>query len=627
MGSIESVLPPSNRKLTASDENNSINSSNPYSGKDATSASEQFLAILDKFETRAQTSLNRRSSGVVLRQSIQNEIVDVANTLEQKMPKSLKLSEEASSSKTVEPPIRNLNKSVPNELPSRESKVIKTLKEPVATDEEEISDNLQEEVIPEKLVTKDEVIEEEKSDIGKYEILNIQEMVTTPEKIFYQEPVLAEEGNTVDDLQIMEGNVSVHSDYIGRWGEPLDKLNQPEQNVATEDSTIGSEKKLNNNEDAITAGDIIINDTTITSDESLFEVPVEQITSENLDSEQNFSVDDSALKKLVESPDRLVPDTAFEKQPKNEREGFSHSREQAQIESVPTSLVETGTKVTDNGEYEVGKILNEGADIASSHINEPTSIPPVKPEAHPALLSLSNNVIGRVASAEELSSKTLSTSGGKNAADPATAINQVASHSQLALRASGGQRGSSNNTATTTALPLQQQGEMHRSTEEKKMPRLPPSLHSRLLEHVKKMLHDVEQLTKNGSSLSFRLDPPQLGNVHVYMRVHGGTLHARISPDNSEVVNFLRDKGGEIHESLRKVGLSFEEIKVSFGGTDISQGGDNQFQGSSQQDTNGSLYNQMNFLSNLSDAAPIMSAVKAQHLSSTSNVVKDHWVA
>jgi len=89
----------------------------------------------------------------------------------------------------------------------------------------------------------------------------------------------------------------------------------------------------------------------------------------------------------------------------------------------------------------------------------------------------------------------------------------------------------------------------------------------------------------------------------------------------------LRDKGGEIHESLREVGLSFEEIKVSFGGTNISHGGDNQFQGSNQQEMGDSFYNQTNILSHFGDVAPSQSAVKVQHLNSVRNEVKDYWVA
>lgn len=67
---------------------------------------------------------------------------------------------------------------------------------------------------------------------------------------------------------------------------------------------------------------------------------------------------------------------------------------------------------------------------------------------------------------------------------------------------------------------------------------------------------------KDGKSVSLRLDPPNLGTVKVEVTLKEGNLYARVVVDNSQMGALLREKGGELQESLRKLGLDVDKVNV-----------------------------------------------------------------
>lgn len=72
-------------------------------------------------------------------------------------------------------------------------------------------------------------------------------------------------------------------------------------------------------------------------------------------------------------------------------------------------------------------------------------------------------------------------------------------------------------------------------------------------------------MAKDGKSVSLRLDPPSLGTVKVEVTLKEGNLYARIVVDNSQVASMIREKGSELQESLRKLGLDVDKVNVFVG--------------------------------------------------------------
>jgi flagellar hook-length control protein FliK len=101
-----------------------------------------------------------------------------------------------------------------------------------------------------------------------------------------------------------------------------------------------------------------------------------------------------------------------------------------------------------------------------------------------------------------------------------------------------------------------------------------PQLESKVMERVEKILNAASQ-TQEGTTLSFRLDPPDLGSVTVDISYARGELFARITAESNEVGAFLRERSAELQTALRKSGISADTIIVSVRGeenTSNSQG-------------------------------------------------------
>lgn len=92
----------------------------------------------------------------------------------------------------------------------------------------------------------------------------------------------------------------------------------------------------------------------------------------------------------------------------------------------------------------------------------------------------------------------------------------------------------------------------------------------RTLERVDQALREAVK-SKDGKTISIRLDPPSLGSVKVDVSLRDGHLHARFVAESASVAWLLRDKSHEVHNMLRKAGLSFDTVSVSVGNEGTSE--------------------------------------------------------
>ena len=91
---------------------------------------------------------------------------------------------------------------------------------------------------------------------------------------------------------------------------------------------------------------------------------------------------------------------------------------------------------------------------------------------------------------------------------------------------------------------------------------MPPALRQRTLEKVEDALKEVAK-SKDGKTVSIRLDPPNLGSVKIDVSIRDGGLHARVRADTPQVTAMLREHGHELQQTLRKLGIDVAEVTVS----------------------------------------------------------------
>jgi hypothetical protein len=84
----------------------------------------------------------------------------------------------------------------------------------------------------------------------------------------------------------------------------------------------------------------------------------------------------------------------------------------------------------------------------------------------------------------------------------------------------------------------------------------------RMLERVESTLKEAAR-GRDGKTISLHLEPVDLGKVKVDVSLREGTLHARISPDNQQVAQALREHSHELQGALRKLGLEVDSVTVS----------------------------------------------------------------
>jgi flagellar hook-length control protein FliK len=91
-----------------------------------------------------------------------------------------------------------------------------------------------------------------------------------------------------------------------------------------------------------------------------------------------------------------------------------------------------------------------------------------------------------------------------------------------------------------------------------------------MLERVESALKEAAR-TRDGKTISLKLEPVNLGQVKVDVSLRDGSLHARVTPQNKEVLTALREHSHELQGALRRLGLNVERVTVQVVGDSFQQ--------------------------------------------------------
>lgn len=159
------------------------------------------------------------------------------------------------------------------------------------------------------------------------------------------------------------------------------------------------------------------------------------------------------------------------------------------------------------------------------------------------------------------------------------------------------------------------------ATTSKETQRLPRNFESKTLAKVEEALQEVAR-SRDGKTISVRLDPPSLGKVKIDVSMREGVLHARLQADSAQVSTLLREHGMDLQYALRKLGLSVDEISIT---VVPDQEQSSAFQGSfSQQGSSGGETHEQS-----GGEYEVTNSTAAADVQNTSNAedTEDHWVA
>ena len=135
------------------------------------------------------------------------------------------------------------------------------------------------------------------------------------------------------------------------------------------------------------------------------------------------------------------------------------------------------------------------------------------------------------------------------------------------------------------------------------------------IEKVENALKEVAK-SKDGRTISLRLDPPDLGTVKIDVTMRDGGLHARLMAEASTVSALLKDRASDLQVTLRKLGLNVDTITVTVVSDDARREAfPEQKDGGSAKKKSGSSAG--------SDFNGISSPVNSEAVSAP----LDHWVA
>jgi flagellar hook-length control protein FliK len=154
---------------------------------------------------------------------------------------------------------------------------------------------------------------------------------------------------------------------------------------------------------------------------------------------------------------------------------------------------------------------------------------------------------------------------------------------------------------------------------------------ARMMERVESTLKEAAR-SRDGKTLSLKLEPVDLGKVKVDVSLRDGALHARISPENQQVMQGLREHAHELQGALRKLGLDVDSVSVSitadeFRGELTSDQG--AFDGSSFQQERNNMPQDRSQLAENTIGNKLAESLNAGGQSKVSKVLEmvDHWIA
>lgn len=154
---------------------------------------------------------------------------------------------------------------------------------------------------------------------------------------------------------------------------------------------------------------------------------------------------------------------------------------------------------------------------------------------------------------------------------------------------------------------------------------------ARMMERVEATLKEAAR-SRDGRTISLHLEPVNLGRVKVDVSLREGALHARIAPENQQVVLALREHAHELQSSLRKLGLDVDSVSVSVTSEEFSgemTSGEQMMDGRSFQDERNNLPDEeaQLFEKTVGNELAERSTAGAKTQDSASQQVLDHWVA
>ncbi len=153
----------------------------------------------------------------------------------------------------------------------------------------------------------------------------------------------------------------------------------------------------------------------------------------------------------------------------------------------------------------------------------------------------------------------------------------------------------------------------------------------RMLERVEATLKEAAR-GRDGKTISLHLEPVDLGKVKVDVSLREGTLHARISPDNQQVAQALREHSHELQGALRKLGLEVDSVTVSVTVDEFSgemNTGQQMTDGRSFQDNRNNVPFERGQLADntIGNELAVRSKAGAESDRLGAGIVTDHWIA
>lgn len=83
----------------------------------------------------------------------------------------------------------------------------------------------------------------------------------------------------------------------------------------------------------------------------------------------------------------------------------------------------------------------------------------------------------------------------------------------------------------------------------------------KMMERIETAIKEAAR-SRDGKTITLRLEPLQLGQVKCDVSLRDGLLHARITPQNQEVVQAVRENSHELQSALRRLGLNVDRVTV-----------------------------------------------------------------
>ncbi|MCC6933474.1 MAG: flagellar hook-length control protein FliK [Deltaproteobacteria bacterium] len=93
---------------------------------------------------------------------------------------------------------------------------------------------------------------------------------------------------------------------------------------------------------------------------------------------------------------------------------------------------------------------------------------------------------------------------------------------------------------------------------------LPKKTQDQIIEKLQQMIETAAKI-RNGSTMTVRLDPPELGNLTMKLTHRADQIFARIIPETADVEAMLRNRSNDLVALLVNCGFKADNVHISFG--------------------------------------------------------------